>query len=93
MELYTHWFIPCINFIMTEDPYEVKSGALTVIEELPPGMTRILTWMMRQHNIGLETKYQADCICAFLWKRLMFIDHVNFVMVFYVCLSMVYVSV
>ena len=62
---------------MTDDPY-VKSGALTV-EELPPlqGWKDMID--NEAANIGLETKYQADCICVFLWKRLMFIDPVSFV--------------
>ena len=58
-----------------DDPY-VKSGALTV-EELHSS-----TWKdtvdAEAAQIGLESKYQADCMRIFLWKRKMFIDPVSF---------------
>ena len=54
----------------------VKSEVLNV-EELPNNCWKE-TVDAEAVNIGLESKYQADCIRAFLWKRMMFIDPVSF---------------
>ena len=54
------------------------SGVLT-IEELPPnGWKDTIDGEAAQ--IGLESKYQADCMRAFPWKRLMLIDPVSFLL-------------
>ena len=59
------------------NPY-VKSGALTVARTAPPPLSWKDIIDAEAAQIGLEGKYQADCMRAFLWKRVMFIDPVSF---------------
>ena len=54
----------------------MKSGALTVEELYPPGWKNTVDAEAAQ--IGLESKYQVDCLRIFLWNRMMFIDPVSF---------------
>ena len=57
-----------------EDAY-VKSGALA-IEELPDNSFKNIM-DGEACNIGLKSKYEAECVRKFLWKRMMFIEPVS----------------
>ena len=62
-----------------EDVY-VKSGALA-IEELP--VTSFKNMIDGEaFNIGLKSKYKAECVRKFLWKSMMFIEPVSFALRF-----------
>ena len=65
-----------LQFILGIDDVYVKSGALN-IEELPDNSFKN-TLDAEAINIGLESKYQAECVRRYLWKRMMFIDPVSF---------------
>ena len=53
----------------------MKSGALN-IDELPDKDFKDKLDSEAAY-MGLESKYQAECVRTFLWKRLMFIDPVS----------------
>ena len=62
-----------------EDVY-VKSGALA-IEELPDNSFKNMI-DGEAFNIGLKSKYKAECVRKFLWKSMMFIEPVSFALRF-----------
>ena len=62
-----------------DDTY-VKSGALT-IEELPDNSFKNIM-DGEACNIGLKSKYEAECVRKFLWKRMMFIEPVSLALKF-----------
>ena len=62
-----------------EDVY-VKSGALA-IEELPDNSFKKMI-DGEAFNIGLKSKYEAECVRKFLWKSMMFIEPVSFALRF-----------
>ena len=62
-----------------EDAY-VKSGALA-IEELPDNSFKNIM-DGEACNIGLKSKYEAECVRKFLWKRMMFIEPVSLALKF-----------
>ena len=53
----------------------MKSGALSV-DEFPSKDYKDKLDSEAAY-IGLQSKYQADCVRTYLWKRLMFIDPVS----------------
>ena len=62
------------------DDVYVKSGALG-IEELPENSFKTII-DGEAINIGLKSKYEAECVRKFLWKRMMFIEPVSFALRF-----------
>ena len=54
----------------------MKSGAL-VIEELPDNSCKKMI-DGEAFNIGLKSKYKAECVRKFLWKSMLFIEPVSF---------------
>ena len=53
----------------------MKSGALSVDDLLNKNFKDTLD--KEAAYMGLESKYQAECVRTFLWKRLMFIGPVS----------------
>ena len=58
----------------------MKSGALA-IEELPDNSFKSIM-DGEACNIGLKSKYEAECVRKFLWKRMMFIEPVSLALKF-----------